>query len=224
MGVTCGALKRARLEGCESVDALADVTGASTVCGSCRPLLATLVEKAPEEPDEDSRLFVGASLVSVFGVLLYLAVPAVPYASSVQEPGWDALWRTSLYKQVTGYVLLFLFSLSILFSMRKRIRAYSFGEFESWRVAHALIGAACLIGAFAHTGFRLGSNLDQGLILVVLGSIFLGGLAGGWSLVESRLSPERARVLRAWLIRSHIYFLWPLPVLLVIHVVKVYFF
>ena len=224
MGVTCGALKRAQREGCANVEALAEVTGASTVCGSCRPLIATLVEEQPEEPPEDSPWLVRFSLVALLGALAFLLIPAVPYSDTVQKDSIDVLWRTSDNKKLTGFVLAGLFSLSILFSMRKRWKVFSFGDFEAWRVTHAALGALCLVGGFVHTGFRLGNHIDFALAMVFLGSVLLGGLAGGWSLVEDRLCPEQARALRGALIKTHIYFLWPLPALLAAHVAKAYFF
>lgn len=224
MGVTCGALKRAQREGCANVAAFAEVTGASTVCGSCRPLIATLVEAQPEEPPEDSAWLVGFSLVALVGALVFLIAPAVPYSDTVQADSLDVLWRSSDTKRPTGFVLAGLFSLSVLFSMRKRLKFFSFGDFEVWRITHAAVGVLCLVGGFVHTGFRLGNRLDFALVIVFLGSVFLGGLAGGWSLLEERLRPEQARALRGALIKTHIYFLWPLPVLLAVHVAKAYFF
>lgn len=224
MGVTCGALRKAIFEGCANVEALADRTGASTVCGSCKPLLSSLVDDEPEVVAGPSPWMIGFSLSSVLGVLSFLALPAIPYADSIQVEGLDVLWRTALYKQLSGFSLAGLFALSIVFSMRKRMKWLSFGDFEVWRVVHALLGSVCLAGAFLHTGFRLGSNLDLALALVFLGSVLLGGVAGGWDVVAAQLSPSLARALRGWLIRSHIYLLWPLPVLLVAHVAKVYFF
>lgn len=224
MGVTCGALKRAQREGCANVEALADRTGATTVCGSCTPLVASLTEELPEEPSGDSRTMQALSVLSALGALVFLLLPPIPYSDTVQVERIDVLFRTSLYKQITGFSLAGLFALSLLFSMRKRLRWFTWGDFEGWRIVHAGLGALCLVGGFLHTGFRLGHQLDFALAMTFLGSVLLGGVAGGWSLLESRLSPAHARTLRGWLIRSHIYLLWPLPVLLSFHVLKVYFF
>ncbi len=224
MGVTCGALRKAIDQGCANVEALADRTGASTVCGTCKPLLSSLVDDEPEVAEGPSKWMVAFSLLSVVGTMTFLLAPSVPYQQSIRIEGIEVLWRTSLYKQITGFSLAGLFSLSIVFSMRKRIRWFSFGDFEAWRIVHAAIGALCVFGGFLHTGFRLGSHLDLALALVFLGSLLLGGVAGGWELLEERLSPSLARLLRGLLIKSHIYLLWPLPVLLVAHVAKVYFF
>lgn len=224
VGVTCGSLRSAVNDGCANVEALAERTGASTVCGSCRPLLSSLVDEQPEAPAELSRWMVALSLISLLGSLAFFALPAIPYGTSIQDDRLDVLWRTPLYKQISGFSLAGLFALSIVFSMRKRIKRLSFGDFETWRVVHAAVGVLCLGGGFLHTGFRLGNQLDFALASVFLGTLALGGVAGGWELLEGYLTPNSARALRGWLIRSHIYLLWPLPVLLVMHVAKVYFF
>jgi nitrite reductase (NADH) large subunit len=224
MGVTCGALRRAQAEGCANVDALAEKTGASTVCGSCRPLLSNLTDEQPEVSPGPNSWMIGMSLISVVGALLFACVPAIPYAKSIQAGGLDVLWRTSAYKQLTGFLVAGLFATSVIFSMRKRLKILNWGDFETWRVVHAGIGLLCLGAGFLHTGFRLGQGLDFALISVVLGALLLGGVAGAWDVCARWLAPSSARALRAGLIRSHIYVLWPLPVLVTLHVVKVYFF
>lgn len=223
LGVTCGTLKRAHEAGCVSVEALAEKTGASTVCGTCRPLLATLSEDTEIRPTE-SPWMLRLSVLSALGALAIILLPRIPVPESVLENGIGRLFTDSVLKQVTGFSTLALFSASILFSMRKRLSWLNWGDFENWRIVHAALGLLCLGGAVAHTGLRLGQRLDLALMLTVLGSCFLGGLAGGWRLLEEHLSAHRAAALRATLIRSHIYLLWPLPVLLIVHIGKVYFF
>jgi nitrite reductase (NADH) large subunit len=164
------------------------------------------------------------SLLAIALAVVFYWAPPIELTETVQHPGLSLLWTNKLVRQMSGFFLLFLFATSIVFSARKRIKKFSFGDFEGWRVAHAALGAFCVFGAFLHTGFRKGEGLDHALLLVVLGSIFLGGVAGGYQLILGAVSPQRAQTLRAWLVRSHIYLLWPLPVLLLFHVVKVYFF
>src|SRR5690606_37836979 len=178
----------------------------------------------PEPMPEESPWVLGASVVAAVGAIGFLLLPSVPYSETVQGGHLDVLWRTRWIKELTGFFLAGLFGLSVAFSMRKRIKAFSFGNFETWRLVHALIGVLCLVGGALHTGFRLGSGLDFALAITFLGSVLLGGAAGGWALVASRLAPEKARALRGALVRSHIYLIWPLPVLLAAHVFKVYFF
>lgn len=223
LGVTCGTLKRAYESGCINAEALAEKTGASTVCGTCKPLLATLSEETEEQPTE-SPWMLRLSLLSALGAVAFVALPRIPLSTSVIEGRFSILFQDQLLKQITGFSLVALFSASILFSMRKRLTWLKWGRFESWRVVHAALGLLCLFGALAHTGLRLGQRLDLALMLTVLGSCFLGGIAGGWRLLEEKLEPHQATALRAWLIRSHIYLLWPLPVLVLVHIGKVYFF
>ncbi len=224
MGVTCGALKALAEEGCTTVDELSRRSSAGTVCGTCKSLLATLCDASPSKDASPSGWMLWLSVASMLGALAFPFLPAFPVPETVIHPGLDVLWANQTLKQVTGFCLVGMFSLSILFSARKRLARFQFGEFQAWRVVHAALGLLCLLGAFLHTGFRLGEGLDRGLVLVFLGSTFLGGVSGGYTLLLGLVPPSAATRLRAWLVRSHIYLLWPLPVLVGFHVAKVYFF
>jgi len=223
MGVTCGTLKAFAREGATTLEQLSQRSSAGTVCGTCRPLLSTLTE-APEPEREAGRMLAWISALAMLGAVLYLALPSWPVPPSVRGFSVDALWVSKLLKQVTGFSLLALFSSSLLFALRKRTKWLAFGSFEAWKLAHAFVGVACLLGAFLHTGFRLGQGLDRALILVFLGSTFLGGASGGWSLLLPNLPPQWQQTVRTYLVRSHVYLLWPLPVLVLFHLLKVYWF
>jgi len=223
-GVTRGALGRAIAAGCATPQALAAATGASTVCGSCRPHLVDLTgARSLVEPARGGRWLVGLG-----GAALFLAVAAllfsVPYASTVQLPWhWDVLWRESAWKQASGYTVLALTLLALLLSFRKRIPKLSFGDFSSWRVAHAALALLTLAGLAAHTGGRLGANLNLALMATFLGVVALGAGAGGVVALEHRLGARGARLRRAWS-RAHLVLFWPVPVLLGMHVLKSYYF
>lgn len=223
MGVTCGTLKALADEGPCTVDSLAQRSSAGTVCGTCRPLLSTLTE-APELEAGESRTLLWLSLAAMVGAVLYLVLPAWPIPRTVQGDSIDVLWSSKSIKQLTGFFLLALFSSSFLFSLHKRRKWPKFGSFEAWKLAHVVVGVTCLVGAFLHTGFRLGQGLDRALVLCFLGSTFLGGASGGWALLLPNLRPEWQQTVRRYLVRSHIYLLWPLPVLVTFHLLKVYWF
>ena len=74
-----------------------------------------------------------------------------------------------------------------------------------------------------HTGGRLGSNLNLTLMASFLAVIVLGAAAGGVIALEHRLGAGAARLRRTWL-WTHILIAWPIPVLLVFHVFKTYYF
>jgi len=223
-GVTRGQLGAALAGGCASAEALAAATGASTVCGSCRPLLAELAGNAgPALAARGARALLGTSGAAIALALLALAF-AIPYASTVQVPWqWDLLWREGFWKQVSGFTVLGLSVLALALSLRKRIRRFTLGDFAHWRVAHALIAALTLAGLAAHTGGRLGSNLNFALMATFLGVIALGSVTGGVVAFEHRLGARGARLRRAWT-WAHLLLFWPVPVLLGMHVFKTYYF
>jgi len=223
MGVTCGTLKALVAEGASTVEELSQRSSAGTVCGTCRPLLSTLTE-SPEPEVQSSRTGAWISLAAILGAVSYVVLPSWPVPTSVQGWSIDQLWASKAIKQATGFSLLALFTSSLLLSLRKRSKWLKFGSFEAWKVAHAAVGVACLVIAFLHTGLRLGQGTDRALVLVFLGSTLLGGATGGWALLLPNLPAEWEQTVRSYLVRSHIYLLWPLPVLVLFHLIKVYWF
>lgn len=224
-GVTCGTLRLAMAEGCTTAEALAARTGASTVCGSCRPLLAEIVgSSAPPEPARGWKLLAGTSGFAGITALALALVILVPYAATVQLPWqWDMLWRESFWKQVSGFTVLGLTALLLVMSLRKRIRRFTLGDFPLWRLAHVLLGALTLAGLAAHTGGRMGSNLNFMLMSAFLVAIVVGAMAGGLIALEHRLGTGVARLRRSGL-WAHILIAWPIPVLLGFHVLKSYYY
>jgi len=224
-GVTCGVLRQAVAEGCATPEALAARTGASTVCGSCRPLLAELAgSSAPPEPARGWKVLAGTSGFAGIATLILALVVLVPYAATVQVPWqWDMLWRESLWKQVSGFTVLGLTVLLLVMSLRKRIRRFTLGDFPLWRLAHVLLGVLTLVGLAVHTGGRMGSNLNFLLMAAFLTAITVGAVAGGVIAFEHRLGAGVAKLRRSWL-WTHILITWPIPVLLGFHVFKSYYF
>jgi nitrite reductase (NADH) large subunit len=224
-GVTRGQLGAALAAGCHTVEALAACTGASTVCGSCRPLLAQLAGGiGVRTPERGWKWLLGAG-----GVALALAVALVffillPYAPSVQVSWqWDVIWRDSYWKQVSGFSILSLSALLLILSPRKRIGRFTLGAFPVWRVMHAVLGALTLAALLVHTGGRLGSNLNFALNATFLGLVGLGAVAGGVIALEHRIGAAASRLRRTWT-WSHILLFWPIPMLLTLHVFKTYYF
>lgn len=218
-GVTAGALRRAREAGCDSLELVCQRTGASRVCGTCEQLVASLF--APVEAPKRSLWLGPLSIVAALLAALYLLASPIPFSDSIQEATYDALWRDKVLKQWTGFSLAGLYLVGLLMSVRKRLRWLGRLQFENLRTFHALVGVLGLVGLIVHTGLRLGHGLDRGLILVVL----LGTLLGAFAALSPEWASERERPrLRRWVNRIHIYALWPLPVLLLAHIAKVYFF
>lgn len=227
-GVDKATLIDAQLSGCSSVEALSQCTGASTVCGSCKPLLADLVG-TPFEPEPV--VASGKPLIAVVFACLLLSVlalllPAPSYSESFQSTSWLEAFRTdSLLKQITGFTLLGISVSGIFISFRKRISTFSLGSFPWWRFIHTALGLLALVILFLHTGFSLGVNINQYLMLdfVLLAVV---GAAAGLVIGSERYTRMgyNAKRMRKWFTHAHIVLFWPLPVLLGFHVLSVYFF
>jgi nitrite reductase (NADH) large subunit len=225
-GVTRGQIGDAIALGCSSVEDIKRDTGASTVCGSCGPLINELLGAAPErKPVAAYRPILVASAAAALLALATLMLPIWPTARNIDARGIvDLLWLDGTWKQVSGYTLLALSVVAALLSLRKR--ALRLWDFASWRVVHVTVGAATLLVLCVHTGFRLGSNLNMWLMISFLGLTFAGGVAGLATALEHRLfatsgEAARTRSLSFWL---HLLALWPLPLLLTAHVLTVYFY
>ncbi|MEX2215526.1 MAG: FAD-dependent oxidoreductase [Phycisphaeraceae bacterium] len=230
MRVTCGSLRSGISAGCASAEALSKHTGAATVCGSCKPLIAQLLG-SPSRPETvaGSRALLLISIAALGLALLIALLRPLPFADSVLSVwhGVDVLWRDAVWKQITGYTLLGLTVLGLSLSLRKRIRRFKFGSFGHWRVLHSALGATGLVGLVAHTGLRLGSGLNFALMCCFLGVNVTGAANGIAAALESRGSPiwsRRGRQWRPWLTWGHIVFFWPLPVLIAFHILSVYYF
>ena len=178
--ITRGRLAAAIAQGCSTVESLTQRTGASTVCGSCRPLLSELTGDAssPVAPKGRTALLV-CSAVGAALVLMTLAGSPVPPSKSLQASSlWDILYRDGWWRQATGFGTLgCALCATVSFSLRKRWRRASKGDLGWWRLAHGAIAALALITLIVHTGLRLGTGLNQVLMLSFLASIAFGGAA-----------------------------------------------
>ena len=135
--------------------------------------------------------------------------------------------RDCITKQVTGYFLLALSLAALLLSLRKRWKRFTFGAFASWRLAHALLGVTTLVGLVAHTGLRFGSNLNFVLMNVFVTLNVLGAVAAWVAAMEGRDKGRLAYWARRWrpvVTFVHILLFWPLPTLLMFHILAVYYF
>lgn len=223
-GVTRGQLGTAIAHGATELDALMRETSASTVCGSCRPLLQELLGgRAEHKQVFGARAIAISSIVAAVVALVAVFLPAWPYSTSVDAAlRLDLIWISGAWKQVTGFTLLGLAAVVAFLSIRKRIGFAWLGHYNWWRLVHAAIGAATLAVLFVHTGFNLGSNLNRWLMVTFLLVAFTGSVTGMVTAREHTVlaggKPSR-RNLITWI---HMVALWPLPLLLALHVMTVY--
>lgn len=217
-------------DGQRDADGIAAQCGASTACGSCRSLVCELAgESAQPTRIPGATAMLAASVLTLLAALAWTLLPPIPMAESVQS-AWrniDVLWRSDLARQITGFTLLSLTLIGLLFSLRKRVDWFRFGSYGFWRAAHGILGSAVLIGIAVHTGMRLGSNLNFILGVCFITACLLGGIAGILSSMESRLSGSFGMTVRRWrpvMTRVHLWITWPLPVLIALHILSFYWF
>jgi nitrite reductase (NADH) large subunit len=209
-----------------TADDIAARTGASSLCGSCRPLLVELAAAGDAERPPIARGLLAASLAALVLALVVVIAGPVSFAASTRtESQVDWLWRNGTARQVTGFTLLGLTVLAALLSVRKRWRRTAgLGAFARWRLAHVGLGIVTLVMLVVHTGARLGDNLNLALMTTFSVVNVVGGLAGGATALEGRMGTRRWRRARLASVAAHVLVMWPLPVLVVFHVLSVYYF
>jgi nitrite reductase (NADH) large subunit len=220
-----GQLSEAVLNGCLTIEQLAEATGASTVCGSCRPLLASMVSA----PTQIYTHLPGNRILLVVSVLVLILivgmswVEPVSFAQSVLDPQypWQQLWRVTAYRQLTGFILLGVTVAALALSLRKRWKSLAFLNYGYWRAGHSIIGMVTVIGTMIHTGLHLGQHLNLYLMLTFLSLNFVGALTGLVTAIETRTTGvsqrwiQNSRPVLTWM---HILLFWPFPILVTFHI------
>lgn len=227
-GITRGQITAALREGHATAEAIAACTGASTVCGSCKPLLATLAGATPSEavrPSRSAKPLLAVCALAVALAALLVLLPGLSVGQSVehQQP-WEFLLLDGWWRKATGFTVLGCAALSLVLSLRKRINRFTLGSFGGWRVLHTLLGLGGLATLLAHTGLRLGDNFNRLLMLDFLGLVILGSAAGVITALETRLDPLRAKNLRRAYTWAHIVLVWPLPPLVGFHILAAFYY
>lgn len=225
-GVTRGQLCDAMLSGCDSSACLTDTTGAGSVCGSCKPLLQQFITADTRaQPLPLYKTLLGFSLLSVMAALALMMLPPIANSQLVEtRNAVEQLWTDSVLRQWTGFTMLGLLVLAMTISARKRMRLLRKGDFNLWRLLH--IGLALLMAGllFVHTGLQMGQGINRWLLVSMLAIVVSGALAGTATAFESFIGGIRARRLRSTSFWLHLLGFWPLPVLLGVHVLSVYYF
>ena len=230
-GVTCGQIRGVIAKGDATPELISSATGAGTVCGTCKPLLEEMVDAgAPPKAVSFSKPLLGISGVAIALALIPVLFGYVPLPSSYDADSLTTwAWRDNIVKQWSGYILLGIICAAMIIGLRKRIRFMDrLGGYDGWRLVHIGIGLCAVFGFFAHTGFRMGENWNFLLALSFVATLILGAAAGlatggDHKLREQGIGTARkpARRVPTWL---HIFAIWPLPVLILFHVLTIYAF
>lgn len=223
-GVTRGQLGEAMRLGATTIDGLMRETNASTVCGTCRPLLHEILGgQKKHEPVFGARAIAAFSALAAIAALIAWFAPPWPYSLSMEQGlGIDRFWLDGDWKQVSGFTLLGLSAVIAFLSVRKRIKARWLGHYKFWRIVHTAIGTAALAVLFMHTGFRLGNNLNFWLMTTFLTVAAVGSVTGLVTARDHKLLSSGKASPRDAVVWLHILTFWPMPVLLMLHIVTVY--
>jgi nitrite reductase (NADH) large subunit len=192
--------------------------GALSVVPAPRPSV-----QAP--PERGRKILLVASIVAVSWSLVQAFVPSIPPSRSIRTgAALEVLWRSDFWKQVSGYGLVGLCVLSLGVSLRKRWRKFQVADVPLWRSAHGVLGALTLLVFFLHTGLHAGSRMNLVLTIDFLAVTILGAVAGAVAALSDRWSPVAARNRRLKTAWVHVLVTWPLPILVALHVIAVYYF
>lgn len=231
-GVTKGAISDSITLGASTLDEVRTATSANSVCGSCKPLIHELLGQGEVKP-EPVKWWKALLAISALGALIALATLLLPRISLndtyIVDDFWFDLWFDTIWKQYSGYTLLGLSVAAAIIGLRKRIGFLSkLGGYQAWRLVHLIIGFTAALVLVWHTGFRLGNNLNLFLMASFLITLIFGAVAGLITGGEHELKDRgfsannaKPRTLPMWV---HIIAVWPLPVLIAIHVLVVYMY
>ncbi|MCY3597810.1 MAG: GPP34 family phosphoprotein [Rhodospirillales bacterium] len=198
------------------------------VAGTVADIQRTIVQAARAQAQRYRTLLLALSFVGAAAAAATLLSPRIPVPDRFPPTILERLWLDGLWQQWSGYLLLALSvaGLVIAVVVRKRLAPRIAGS-QRWRLSHVIMGVACVLALFAHTGFRFGDNFNaalMGFYLAVLLSGALAGVAIGGAQRLRRISAGRIGLPLRTLLRVHVLALCPLPALLAVHVLLVYLY
>ncbi len=202
---------------------LSNAPGTLTTASSPPPRTAALPSLLP--PERGRKALLVASIVAVSWAFVLVFAPPIPPARSVRASALiDVLTKNSVWKQVSGYLLVAVCLVGLAISLRKRWKRFQFADVPFFRAVHGVVTASSLILFFAHTGFRVGYGLNFVLTVAFLLAMVVGSAAGAVFALSDRWSAVVARDRRLRVSWVHILVLWPLPILVALHVLMVYYY
>jgi nitrite reductase (NADH) large subunit len=176
-------------------------------------------------PERGRKALLVASVAAVTATLVLAIGPEISSARTLRVSAFGrALLRSSTTKQITGYALVALCVLSLGLSLRKRWERFQVADVPFWRAVHGVIAASSLLLFLLHTGLLLGSKLNFLLAVDFFAAVVLGSLSGITAFLAPRWSPLIARDRRLWSARIHLFAMWPLPVLVALHILAAYYY
>jgi nitrite reductase (NADH) large subunit len=181
-----------------------------------------------------------APLVGMAVLTLIAALPLLKVGLVGGEALWEKLGRLGrlaenhLFREITGFALLALILVEVLYSIRKRTQVRLPGDRTQWRSVHMMLGATLIPLVVIHTGGRWGMNLNAWLLTSLFAVVLIGVAGKIGEAVRLRRAVQRAGQGAAAVKASgpyHAAWLWlhtvavaALVVLLAFHILSVYYF
>jgi nitrite reductase (NADH) large subunit len=213
------------INGSNDLEAVCRESGASTVCGSCRPFVEQLFTGGSKAAKYPVVLSLGIlSLLALAVSIAWLALSPVD-----QPPGWSDgfrltdLWNNGLYKQISGFTLIGIVMLGLYVSVKKRLLK-SNRRYSLFRNIHVATGLTAVLILLAHTGASMGNNLNYLLMFSFMLAAVVGGMSGLVTSNPSMLGNRMGSRVRSFMSFIHILTVWPIPVVLVFHVLGSYYY
>ncbi|MCK6546192.1 FAD-dependent oxidoreductase [Myxococcota bacterium] len=200
-------------------------TPESPTAGRLSSLPAPRAEPSRLPPEPGAKPLAIAAALGVVGWLTLVLAPPLPAPTSITETSLLSWLSTDdVGRQVSGYSVVALALASLLVSLRKRVPAFAAKDVAFFRVVHGILGSLSLGMLAVHTGFELGQNLNRVLMFDFLAVSLFGAFAGIVTAIAHRWTARTARDQRRRWTGVHVALAWPLPVLVVLHVIAAYFY
>lgn len=228
----CRQISAGELRACAAQGQSPSETGAGSVCGSCQPLLTQfqpansfLGDTLEIIKDKGIGWQIGVGLLGICLIALFiLTSPFISIPTSYSPGHISEWWTDSSKRQITGFTLLGLTTFSLLLTGRKRLKAFSWLSFSSWRGWHIVLTTLVLAMLFLHTGQSEFQGINQWLITSFWVTALLGLLTSVASWREQASPSIGTKRNKRWALVGHIIAFWPLPVLLSFHILSVYWY
>ncbi|MDE0243992.1 MAG: GPP34 family phosphoprotein [Gammaproteobacteria bacterium] len=198
------------------------------VAGTIADIQRTIVRAAQAQAQRTQKRLLSLSIAAAVGAAAVLLAPRIPAPDRFGPGVLELFWFDGFWQQWSGYLLL-AFSIAGLVigvAVRKRLVSGIAG-LRRWRLAHIVIGVACVLALFAHTGFRLGVNVNAALMGFYLATLLSGALAGVAIGAVHQLRQAgigRTGQPRRVLLWLHAAAICPLPALLAVHILATYLY
>jgi len=167
---------------------------------------------------KNSMALLTGSVLTLCFALLFFFMPSFKIPSRVGS--FDLVG--SLPSDYTGYGILALGALGLSIAFPRRwgwIRKF---DKSTWQLMHVWLGVIALILLFLHTGFSMGGLHTTILASCFLGLFILGSVTGITISLQDKFSLAQTYIFKKRFKWLHILFSWPLPALLLAHILSTY--